>query len=369
MYWRLNEAFSHLIGCIISDDPTYSPTEFPLNSNLSICAAMRPDGRLDPSAGQDHGNATAMSMIVVVGVTGSGKSYLINRLAGEDVVQEGDTLDPCTQECQMIPVEIGNSKLLLIDTPGFDDTERTDADILNEIARVLAAQYALGFELKGIIYVHRITDIKYTGSNVKTFEIFKRICGEEALNNVLLITIAGDLLGIHARSRSCMSRFHGDRSSAVSLASQLLVKNSVILRLQHEMIDEGKDLNETTAGSFLDNNLERKRNQYLKEIEALEKLRKELRESDRAMKLQWEADWARERKKLRETEEQKVSLRRDVAGDVQNEIRQETKKKSRGLSRLIPLIPMSLNLLGMFVGLPPGSFELLSAFLMGDSSG
>lgn len=339
-----------------------------------------------------------MSMIVIMGVTGSGKSYLINKLAGEEVVPEGITLNSCecstvntqhqsltnclgTQKCQMIPVEIGHTKLLLIDTPGFDDTERSDSDILNEIARVLAAQYQLGFELKGIIYVHRITDIRYSGCNVKTFEIFKRICGEDALKNVLLITSrwgeVDESLGA-ARERqlretfwaymlargSCMSRFHGDRSSAVSLASQLLVKESVVLRLQHEMIDEGLQLSETTAGSFVDDGLSQRLQDTKKEIQALEKLRNELRESDRAMKRQLEADWARERARLRDAQEQQVSLRRDVAQEVDAEIREETKSKSRGLSRLIPLIPVSLSLLGMFVGIPPGSFEFLSEFVM-----
>lgn len=34
-------------------------------------------------------------MIVVMGVTGAGKSYLINKLAGRAIVDEGATLDPC----------------------------------------------------------------------------------------------------------------------------------------------------------------------------------------------------------------------------------------------------------------------------------
>jgi ABC-type uncharacterized transport system ATPase component len=34
-------------------------------------------------------------MIVVMGVTGAGKSYFINQLAGKDVVQEGADLDSC----------------------------------------------------------------------------------------------------------------------------------------------------------------------------------------------------------------------------------------------------------------------------------
>ncbi|WAO94668.1 AIG1-type G domain-containing protein [Fusarium falciforme] len=321
--------------------------------------------------------ADGMSMIVVMGVTGSGKSYLINRLAGRQVVAEGGTLDSCTQDCQMVPANIGNSKVMLIDTPGFDDPDRPDADILSDIARVLAAQYSVGFELKGIIYIHRIIDVRYAGSSIKTFEIFKRICGEEALKNVLLVTsrwnevdeATGADRERELRERiwaymlghgSCMSRFHGDRSSAVTLASQLLIKDPVVLRLQHEMIDEGKNLNDTTAGSFVDDGLEKLREEYLGKIEALENLKGELKESDRAMKRQMQAEWERERAWLRKTEEQQGSLRRDVYEEVRSEMQDKTETKPRGLKRLIPLIPVSLNLLSMFVGIAPGSIELLS---------
>ena len=37
----------------------------------------------------------AASMIVVMGVTGAGKSYFVNQLAGRNVVEEGANLDSC----------------------------------------------------------------------------------------------------------------------------------------------------------------------------------------------------------------------------------------------------------------------------------
>lgn len=354
-----------------------------------------------------------MSMIVVVGVTGSGKSYFINRLAGKEIVEEGGKLSSCksvsnyivlsislsyhlimfdvneipetgTQKCQMIPLIIGNTKTLLIDTPGFDDTQRPDAEILNEIANVLAAQYALGFSLKGVVYVHRITDIRFSGSNVKTLEIMKRVCGGKALKNVLLVTsrwneveeetgadrehqLRDEFWAYMLAHGSCVSRFHGDRPSAISLVSQLLMKDSVVLRLQHEIIDEGKKLNMTSAGAFVENSLEEAREEYSKEIRNLQRLREELQENDRAMRRRWEADWAKEQAKLRSVEEQQDSLRRYVAEEVQKKIEEETKSKSKhkGLKRLAPLIPVSLSLLGLFVGIPPGTFEMLAGFVAG----
>jgi predicted GTPase len=42
-------------------------------------------------------NHDAPSMVVIMGVTGAGKSYFINQLAGKEVVQEGSNLDSCKQ--------------------------------------------------------------------------------------------------------------------------------------------------------------------------------------------------------------------------------------------------------------------------------
>ncbi|KPM39242.1 hypothetical protein AK830_g7311 [Neonectria ditissima] len=331
---------------------------------------------------ENQGQTTSRpSMVVLMGVTGSGKSFLINQLAGRDVVKEGKDLDSCTHECQMIPVDIGNTKTLLIDTPGFDDTKRTDSEILNEIARLLAAQYELGFELKGIIYVHRITDIRYCGSAVKTFEIFKRICGQTALSNVLLTTtrwneideqtgasrerqLRSDFWAYMVGRGSNMSRFHGDHTSAVALISQLIAKEPIVLRIQHQMINEGKKLHETDAGSYVDETLGEVRNQYLQELQSLEELRSELQEKDRSMRRQLHRDLERGRERLRVTEEQKVSLRTDVASEVKDEITTETKRKSKS-SGIAKVLPVALGLLGMFVGIPPGATEMLIEWASG----
>jgi len=36
-----------------------------------------------------------LSMIVVMGVTGAGKSFFINKIAGEEAVKTGSSLDSC----------------------------------------------------------------------------------------------------------------------------------------------------------------------------------------------------------------------------------------------------------------------------------
>lgn len=266
--------------------------------------------------------------------------------------------------------------MLLIDTPGFDDTERSDSKILTEIARILSCQYEIGVELKGIIYIHRITDIRYSRSSVKTFEIFKKICGERALENVLLMTSrwseVSDTVGSdrerQLRDRfwaymlnrgSNISRFHGDRDSAIALISQLLMKETVVLELQEELVDKGKRLNETSAGAYVSDNIDDVKARYEEELASLEKLKHELRENDRAMKRQVQKDYDAEQSRLQKAEEEQVSLQRPVGKEVQEEI----KKKRSKLALVIPFIPSAISLILMFVGIPPGVPEIIAAWL------
>lgn len=46
-----------------------------------------------------------MPMIMVVGLTGSGKSYFINQLVGREVVQEGQSMKSCTFGATHIPAQ------------------------------------------------------------------------------------------------------------------------------------------------------------------------------------------------------------------------------------------------------------------------
>ncbi|KAL9085634.1 MAG: hypothetical protein Q9165_007535 [Trypethelium subeluteriae] len=316
-----------------------------------------------------------LSMIVMMGVTGAGKSYFINKLEGRNIVEEGADLNSCTQKCALVPVQIGQSKVLVIDTPGFDDTKRSDSEILDEIARILACQYQLGVQLKGVVYMHRITDLRYGNSAVKTFEICKRICGEDALKNVLLVNSRWDqvdeVTGAKREKQlreefwsymfnrgSNIGRYHGSRESAQSLVSQLISKDSVTLELQKELVDQNKTLNQTTAGSFVNDDLEVFKKEREKELISLEKLKQDC-ENDRAMLRQYRKDVERESARVKAAQNQQRSLQKPVGSEVHEEIQ---KKKSK-LSYVVPFIPTALSILGMFVDIPDGVTSLLTSWL------
>lgn len=79
-------------------------------------------------------------------------------------------------------------RVFLLDTPGFDDTNRSDTDVLKTISGDLARMYSKDIKLSGIIYLHRITDVRFSGSAQKNLSVFKKLCGDDFYPNVVLAT-------------------------------------------------------------------------------------------------------------------------------------------------------------------------------------
>ncbi|OAX30640.1 hypothetical protein K503DRAFT_806951, partial [Rhizopogon vinicolor AM-OR11-026] len=86
-------------------------------------------------------NQNSEIRIAVMGATGSGKSTFINKASGSSL-PVGHGLESCTKEVQTSrPFVISGRFVTLIDTPGFDDTTRSDTDILSMIAAYLSKTY------------------------------------------------------------------------------------------------------------------------------------------------------------------------------------------------------------------------------------
>jgi hypothetical protein len=180
-----------------------------------------------------------------------------------------------------------------VDTPGFDDTHKSDVDVLKMIADWLKSTYVLavmepltwlmyyfcryskGILLSGLLYFHRISDNRMAGTPLKNLRMFEKLCGKNAFQNVILVTTMWDevdeetgtareteLKSNHWRAmldRNCTtSRFMRTRESAFALIDPLIDeadKRSSVL-LQQEMGDMRKKLPQTSAGLALFSTLE-----------------------------------------------------------------------------------------------------------------
>lgn len=84
--------------------------------------------------------------------------------------------------------------MALIDTPGFDDTYRSDTEVLQDVAYFLGQVYMQKLKLAGIIYLHRITDNRLGGSALRNLNMFQALCGDVDMSHVVLATSMWDTL-------------------------------------------------------------------------------------------------------------------------------------------------------------------------------
>lgn len=79
-------------------------------------------------------------------------------------------------------------RIHLIDTPGFNDTNRSDIEILGVLASWLGASYGNGVRIHGLIILHPISDNRVSGSSMRSIAMIKAICGFESYANVVIAT-------------------------------------------------------------------------------------------------------------------------------------------------------------------------------------
>ncbi|KAJ3516327.1 hypothetical protein NLJ89_g1189 [Agrocybe chaxingu] len=231
-------------------------------------------------------------VIPVMGPTGAGKSTFINVVLGKDQLQVGHSVNSST--IQIAPVvidltscfsDLAGSRLILVDTPGFDDTFVDDVEILKRIANWLAASYRKNMPIGGVLYLHDISLKRFTGTARRNLEMFRRLCGQDALPKVIFVTTSWNLDTLESRERreaqmksahwkfmmdegADVHRFDGTYESAWEIVkvflqraadtrpSAHLTRKIVPLQIQHELVDLRLGIPETDAGKVLLSTLE-----------------------------------------------------------------------------------------------------------------
>ncbi|KAI5997297.1 P-loop containing nucleoside triphosphate hydrolase protein, partial [Pisolithus orientalis] len=242
----------------------------------------------------------------VMGPTGSGKTNFINRLMGRGEDGAAHGLKSHTQAVREHIVNLSNNQqYVLVDTPGFDDTYRSDRDILKTIADWLERKYRNDVKLTGIIYTHRITDNRMSGSVCKNLDMFGGLCGDTAAERVRLVTTMWDkakdkniaenrvsqletnfwkpLIDAGARHE----RFNNSSGSAWKIVRGLTGGGEAVL-LQEELVDVEMKLNETTAGKALYLQFQRLLHEQKETIKQLQEEAKAQKDSELMKQLQAE---------------------------------------------------------------------------------
>jgi hypothetical protein len=167
-----------------------------------------------------------------------------------------------------VKTQIDGRIVTLIDTPGFDDTNMTDGEVLSLIAKWLSETYQHGILLTGIILLQPVDINRAFGSEARRTRLFREICGRDTFENVVIGTTmwsklidrsegtrrvkerkeSGDFWANMENAGAQVVEHKDTTESAHSMIRMLMHKTKKPLKLQEELqAGEGR-LYDTSAG-------------------------------------------------------------------------------------------------------------------------
>lgn len=238
-----------------------------------------------------------------------------------------------TTDVSIHPVCINNKKIFLVDTPGFDDTERSDAVVLADVADWLAEAFHAGIKISGIIYLSRISDNRVSSSAKKSLLIFRKLLGQPNYSSVVIVTTHWDLVHPAAGAKreselietdgfwkelikggAAVRRHDKGVTSATEIINHILSQNHrVTLQIQVEMAQEGKTLADTEAGREINADIKQLLEKHNEELKALRaEMEEALRKKDEESRKLLEEVRAELRAKMQKLEKAKKTLQMNL---------------------------------------------------------
>ncbi|KAJ7572926.1 kinase-like domain-containing protein [Mycena floridula] len=207
------------------------------------------------------------TIVALMGPVGTGKSSFINHAMGRMVTAVGHGMASGTDKIQAFTCnhpDGSGRRIVLVDTPGFDDSEKSDYEILVALSQWLVKTYKRQNMLTGVLQLHRISDTGMRATSLRTLKMLKELCGDNALANVIHVTTCWDgvteeigaqreqqlkseFWNAYIQNGSRIARFHSDFRSAWQILGLLDVMTPRPLLLQKEMVVQKKKLRQTSA--------------------------------------------------------------------------------------------------------------------------
>jgi hypothetical protein len=194
-------------------------------------------------------------------------------------------------------VVLNNKNVVLVDTPGFNDTFEADKDIVERIAEWLSLTYKSGRFLNGILYMHRIDAPRVRGSFSRSLQMLKDICGQNAYKNIVLATTCWDLVDASAgdaREEELLNegtfwkslgergartiRMSRDVEERKRLILSIGTQGPAVLKIQTEMVVEGKLFEDTTAATELDHAMTQLKLEYAEKLHRAQLVRTSIKD-------------------------------------------------------------------------------------------
>jgi len=295
-------------------------------------------------------------IIAVMGVTGAGKSTFIQQFTKENV-GIGDSLLSYTSVTTVFKCSTPKIPCFyLVDTPGFDDSKRSDTDILGEVADWLSRAYHNHIKLSGIIYLHRISDVRVGGSGVKNLRMFRELCGESGQNAMACVALVTTFWG--GESKTVGDNREHELKTSSKFWSQIIAKNGKVFRhdegvlsgeriisylvgrrermtleIQKDMVDRGMKLEDTGAGRVVQEELNKLKAEHARELKRMQdEWKQALDMKDEEWQKEIKAYKAEIEQQIREDETQREKLRANDAA-LRQRIDEEREEERRRFSK------------------------------------
>lgn len=168
----------------------------------------------------------------------------------------------------MYRTTVDKKEIILVDTPGFDDSGTENLEVLRSIIGILhffTLQNSLS-PIHGIVFLHDIGEVRFSGSQRKTLSILEAMCGDKCMGNVIVGTMGWSpenpakfkkegereqkFLSEHWGG-VCMTKrwiYEDENDVPVQIITDLLVKPQIILLAQEEMLIPPHAIENTTVG-------------------------------------------------------------------------------------------------------------------------
>jgi GTP-binding protein EngB required for normal cell division len=213
-------------------------------------------------------------IVLVLGLTGAGKSTLINQLTNANL-PVGRGMEACTTTSAGSFGKIDDVEVAFVDTPGFDDPEKSDARVVIDITKWIAENLGGTQKVTAALYLHSIATKKMHGSAIRNFTMFSKLIGSNSMKNVGLVSTHWDAVDkgvaeerqaflmarpwdLMIRSGARMYQLDNRYETCSEMVVDLLKAQPSFLKIQKEMAKEfqHKPLSRTDVGKDVSRELE-----------------------------------------------------------------------------------------------------------------
>ncbi|KAF9461059.1 hypothetical protein BDZ94DRAFT_1221941 [Collybia nuda] len=128
-------------------------------------------------------------VIAVIGAHGAGKSSIVSDLTGNDGAVQHNLQNFGDVGIKIVTfegLERSDQRIVFIDTPGIDDTNKSEEEVLKKIEGFLPKKVRC--TLAAILYLHKISENRVPTKYLTNIHRYKTLCGTEDLHKVHLVT-------------------------------------------------------------------------------------------------------------------------------------------------------------------------------------